>query len=174
MIALAANWLGWTYTICGRQTEGQALLEEAEARLAAMQFRVHIAINALLLGEAAMLEARLKKALAYGQRAFDLSDSWGQPPTLAGALRLLGDIHALSDPPDTAQAEAEYRKSLGIANNLEARPVIARCHLGLGRLYRRAGKAEHAKEHLTIAAGMLREMDMGYWLDHVYGELKHF
>jgi hypothetical protein len=35
---------------------------------------------------------------------------------------------------------------------------------GLGTLYRRTGKPEHAKEHLTTAAAMYSEMDMTYWL----------
>jgi hypothetical protein len=32
------------------------------------------------------------------------------------------------------------------------RPLIAHCHLGLGKLYRRTGKLEQAREHLTTAA----------------------
>ena len=30
-------------------------------------------------------------------------------------------------------------------------PLVAHCHLGLGKLYRRTGKREQAQEHLTIA-----------------------
>jgi len=37
--------------------------------------------------------------------------------------------------------------------------------LGLGKLYRRTGKREHAREHLTTAATMFREMGMTYWLE---------
>jgi hypothetical protein len=44
------------------------------------------------------------------------------------------------------------------------RLLVAHCHLGLGKLHRRIGKREPAQEHLTTAATMYREMDMGYWL----------
>jgi len=44
------------------------------------------------------------------------------------------------------------------------RPLIAHCHLGLGKLYRRTGKGEEAREHLITAATMYREMDMPFWL----------
>ena len=44
------------------------------------------------------------------------------------------------------------------------RPLAAHCHLGLGELYRRTGQREQAREHLTTAATMYREMGMGSWL----------
>ena len=47
---------------------------------------------------------------------------------------------------------------------LGMRPVIAHCHLGLGKLYRRTGKREQAQEHFAIATAMYREMEMTYWL----------
>ena len=37
--------------------------------------------------------------------------------------------------------------------------------LGLGKLYRRTGKREPAREHLTTATTMYREMGMTYWLE---------
>ena len=43
-------------------------------------------------------------------------------------------------------------------------PLVAHCHLGLGKLYRRTGKREEAREHLTTATTMYREMDMGFYL----------
>jgi len=45
------------------------------------------------------------------------------------------------------------------------RPLIAHCHLGLGKLYCHVDKGGQAQEHLTIAAAMYREMDMTYWLE---------
>ena len=45
------------------------------------------------------------------------------------------------------------------------RPLIAHCHLGLGKLYRRTSKREQAQEHLTTATTMYREMGMRYWLE---------
>jgi hypothetical protein len=45
------------------------------------------------------------------------------------------------------------------------RPLIAHCHLGLGKLYRRTGKRQEAQEHLTTATTMYPEMGMTYWLE---------
>jgi len=44
------------------------------------------------------------------------------------------------------------------------RPLIAHCHLGLGKLYRRTRQREQAQEHLTTATTMYREMNMQFWL----------
>ena len=41
----------------------------------------------------------------------------------------------------------------------------AHCHLGFGVLYRRAGRRQQAREHLTIATTMYREMEMPFWLE---------
>ena len=51
-------------------------------------------------------------------------------------------------------------------------PLVAHCHLGLGKLYRRTGKRQQAQEHLTTATTMFREMDMGFWLEKAEAEMR--
>ena len=52
------------------------------------------------------------------------------------------------------------------------RPLVAHCHVGLGKLYRRTGNIEKAKLHLTNGVAMMREMEMGLWLERAEAELK--
>ena len=52
------------------------------------------------------------------------------------------------------------------------RPRVAHCHLGLGKLYRRTGTSEQAREHLTVAVAMYRKMAMMYWLDQAEAEAR--
>jgi hypothetical protein len=54
-----------------------------------------------------------------------------------------------------------------LASELEMRPLVAHCHLGLGRLYRRTGDSEQAEEHLAAATAMYGGMGMTYWLEKV-------
>ena len=49
--------------------------------------------------------------------------------------------------------------------------LVAHCHLGIGKLYRRTGKREQAQGHLTTATTMYREMDMLSWLEQAEAEL---
>ena len=53
------------------------------------------------------------------------------------------------------------------------RPLVAHCHLGLSRLYRRIDKHEQAQEHLVTATTMCREMDVMYWLEKAEADLDH-
>jgi hypothetical protein len=45
------------------------------------------------------------------------------------------------------------------------RPLVAHCHLGLGKLYRQTDHPQEAQEHLTTATRMYREMEMPFWLE---------
>ena len=58
-----------------------------------------------------------------------------------------------------ARADDHYRRVLALASDLGMRPLVAHCHLGLGRLYRPTGKQEEAHEHLTTASTMYGERD---------------
>ena len=51
------------------------------------------------------------------------------------------------------------------------RPLIAHCHLGLGKLCQRTDKQEGAREHLTTAMTMYREMDMRFYLQQTEAEI---
>ena len=74
--------------------------------------------------------------------------------------------------PETLESgEAHYRKALALAEPRGMRPLVAHCHLGLGKLYRRTGKRDQAQEHLTTATTMYREMDMRFWLEQAEKEM---
>jgi hypothetical protein len=51
------------------------------------------------------------------------------------------------------------------------RPLSARCHLSLGRLYRRTGEPQRTRAHLSAAASLLREMNMCFWLEQAEGRV---
>ena len=59
---------------------------------------------------------------------------------------------------------------MALAEELGTRPSVALCHLGLGRLYRQTGNESKAREHLSAAAAMFREMDMPYYLKQTEAE----
>ena len=42
----------------------------------------------------------------------------------------------------------------------------------LGKLYRRSGDLQLAKKHLNDGVAMMREMEMGLWLEKAEAELK--
>jgi len=78
-------------------------------------------------------------------------------------------------PPDLFEvdtAAAHYRQALALAEELGLRPLVAHCHLGLGKLNRRTGKREQAREHLTTATTMYGEIGMPFWLEQADAEMQ--
>jgi hypothetical protein len=71
-----------------------------------------------------------------------------------------------------ATAAAHYSAATTLASELEMRPLVAHCHLGLGKLYRRTGQREQTREHLATATTMYREMGMTYWVEQAEREMK--
>jgi hypothetical protein len=89
----------------------------------------------------------------------------GERGNEAWALRLLGEIASYHARPDVAAAAAHYGAAMTLASEFDMRPLVAHCHFGLGRLYRRTSKRDQAQEHLTTATAMYGEMGMTYWLE---------
>jgi hypothetical protein len=78
---------------------------------------------------------------------------------------LLGEVAARREVPQVEAADDAYRRAMRVAQDLGMRPLVGRCHLGLGELYRVAGKRQPALEHLTAAATMFQEIEMDFWLE---------
>jgi tetratricopeptide (TPR) repeat protein len=158
--------VGETSEALSRIREGEQLLErQVAAGVVATRGGVYHS-----LGRAALLLGRLDEARSLGDRAFKYSAS--RPGTAAYALHLLGDIATHPDRFDAESGEAHYRKALALAEPRGMRPLVAHCHLGLGKLSRRTGKREQAREHLTTATTMYREMDMRFWLEAAKAKLE--
>ena len=82
-----------------------------------------------------------------------------------GAIALVVSVaQAHAAPPEVAPAEASYQQALALAETLGMRPLVAHCHLSLGRLYGQTGRGEQSRAALTIAMDLYRAMDMPFWL----------
>ncbi len=162
--------LGYAYALSGRIAEGIPLLEQALSASETMGYGGAQPLFLVYLGEAYVLAGRLEDALEFAGRALTLARERGQRGYEALALRLLGEVTARRDPPE--HSDGAYRDALALATDLGMRPLIAHCHLGLGKLSRRTGKGEQAREHLITATTMYREMDMRLWLEPVAAELR--
>jgi tetratricopeptide (TPR) repeat protein len=129
-------------------------------------------LRTLRLSEAYLLAGREADARAAAQRALGLTCQHKERGHEAHTLRLLGEIAAREDPLDIGKAENHYRQALALAKELGMRPLIAHCHVGLGKLYRHTGDSAQAKAHLGNGVAMMREMAMGLWLERAEAELK--
>jgi tetratricopeptide (TPR) repeat protein len=129
-------------------------------------------LRTIWLSEAYLLAGREADARTAAQRALGLARQHKERGHEAYTLRLLGEIVARKEPLDIGKAENHYRQALALAEELGMRPLIAHCNVGLGRLYRCAGERQKAEEILTTGVAMMREMQMGLWLERAETELK--
>jgi tetratricopeptide (TPR) repeat protein len=157
--------LGQAYAQSGRFDEAARLLQESRSMIQRMRGDV-TSSYALQHGQVSLVAGHSAEASELGQQqALLLSRHRWQRGEEAQALRLLGEVAARRDSFQPDVAERHYRQALTLAGELGMRPLVAHCHLGLGKLYRRTGKQQDSQEHLTTATTMYREMDMRFWLE---------
>jgi tetratricopeptide (TPR) repeat protein len=167
-----ASPLGLAYAQAGRLSEGLPLLEQAVERSAAMQFVYLHSLWLIHLSEGHWLAGRLDDAAQSAIRALELARAHQERGHQAYALRLLGEIAAHREPSEIAPAQTHYRQAVTLAKELGMRPLVAHCHLGLGKLYRRTGQRIESSEYFATATSMYREMGMPYWLEKAELESK--
>jgi class 3 adenylate cyclase/tetratricopeptide (TPR) repeat protein len=153
--AWAVARLGATSEALERLREGEELVDElAERGIVGNRGWAYHA-----LGRAALVLGRVEEARTLAARAVESSPR--HPGFAAHALHLLGDIAADPARPDVESGEAHYSQALALAELRGMRPLVAHCHLGLGKLHRPGAEAS---EHLAAAATRYRDLGMRFWV----------
>jgi tetratricopeptide (TPR) repeat protein len=168
-IPLAAAALGAAYALSGRADAGLPLIAGAVEDFRGRQIHIRPALILLYAGMTYLSAGRINEAASHVREALALARRLGARGSQAHALCLAGDVASSGG---TEDAEGYYREALALAGELGMRPLIAHCHLGLGKLYRRTEKREEAREHLTTAATMYREMGMRFWLEQAEAAMR--
>jgi hypothetical protein len=158
------------YAWSGRIGEGVSCLQQVLTAYERAGIGYYHTLGLKQLGEAYLLADQVENACA--ERAVMLARGRGERGYEAWALRLLGEIAPHHARPDAATAEAHCGAAMTLASELEMRPLVTHCHLGLGRLFRRTCKREQAQEHLATAMAMYGEMGMRFWLEQAQAELR--
>jgi len=166
MATASVGDLGHAYLLADRAGDAVALLRERIETIG-QDGNVFLPLCLFVLAHASLLEGRVEEAGSAASRAVEVARRYEQRGSEAHGLAVLGLIAAQNGSPE---AEQYYRSALALADELGMRPLLAHCHLGLGQLYRRTGKHEEARQRLTTAATMYREMDMRFYLEQAEAE----
>ena len=164
-------WLGLVYAELGRIDDALAVLDRAldrnSARTESQEVRV-----LLCAGQAYLTTGHGEAARDLTARALASSRERGERGHEALAHWLFGELSDRLDPGDARTAEAHYNEALVLAEPRGMRPLVAHCHAGLAKLYRRAGKRTESDEHFAAATSMYREMGMAYWREKAEAEMR--
>ena len=130
--------LGNALAATGRVGEAMPLLELTNERARHSWLRVQLAHGYLLVG-------KLEEANSVANQVLDSSLTQGYRGHTARSLYVLAESLLHADVSDIAKAEDHYDHAMALANELRMRPLVAHCHVGLGKLYRRTGDYEKAR-----------------------------
>ncbi|HXU87334.1 MAG TPA: adenylate/guanylate cyclase domain-containing protein [Methylomirabilota bacterium] len=154
--------LGVTYAFAGRLDEAVSLVAGAVEGFHSRQTYRWATLILTSATSAYLRAGRLEEAAARAAEALAVARRLGARGAEAHALAVAGEIAAAAK---AQNADALFREALTLAQELGMRPLVAHCHLGLGKLHRRA-------EDLTAATTMYRQMGMRYWLEKAEAETR--
>ena len=162
--------LGLAYALAGRIDDALPVLEFALKEAATTGLRWTYARQHAQVGGGYLLAGQRDEAARLASIALEAARAHKQRGQEAAALWLSAEIAGCAL--EGSRAETDYQHAMVLASEIGLRPLVAHCHLGLGKLYHRTGKREQAREHLTTATTMYREMDMRFWLEKAEAEMK--
>jgi class 3 adenylate cyclase/tetratricopeptide (TPR) repeat protein len=164
--------LGYAHALCDNAAEALIHLNFGIERAISMKVMAYHPLWLSYLSEAHLIVGRLDDAQRVAERAFELAHNQKEYGSKAWALRMSGEVASHWDPPDAEKASKQYDQAITLATELGMRPLVAHCHLGLGRLSRRMGKRQEAQKHLATPTTMFREMEMRFWLEKAKEEMQ--
>jgi transcriptional regulator with AAA-type ATPase domain/tetratricopeptide (TPR) repeat protein len=162
--------LGYAYARSGRIREALPLLERAVEEADSLRLTNMQSTFLAWLGETCFMAGRPEDALRLAETAHTRALEQKEQGHEAHALRLLGELMARREPPDLDKSRDCYGRALALADELGMRPLVAQCHLALGRLDRRTGERANGVRHLDLAVTLFHEMEMRFWLDEALKE----
>jgi tetratricopeptide (TPR) repeat protein len=169
---MVAGYLGRAYTLSNRAADAIAILNEAVDTAAGMELMVDQPIRLVHLSEAYLHAGQTEQAASIAHLALQSAQDYNQRGAGAWTQWLLGEIHSGAGSLETS--EGHYGKAMAVASELGMAPLLAHCHLGIGRGHGRANKGEQAREHLAKAAGLYRSLEMPFWMREAEGALQGF
>ena len=161
--------VGAAYALTCRADQSVPLVAGAVAEFRQRQRHHWPALILLCAGISSLSAGQIHEAASYAREALALTRRLRARSAEAHALRLTADVASTGCGED---AQGHYREALAVASSCGMRPLVAHCHLGLGKLHRRRGDRKQAEENLTTAIAMYREMGMTYWSEQSEAEMR--
>jgi len=165
----ALTILGQAYGLVGRPAEGIPLLKEAIALQEQAGAFVDRALWTRVLARLYFRAGDLDNAEATANAALRFAERHAERGNEAWIHWVVGEV--LCERGDYAAAEQRFQSARLLAAELQMRPLTAHCHFSFGKLHKRTGRHQQAKEQLSAATARYREMDMRFWLEQAEAEL---
>jgi tetratricopeptide (TPR) repeat protein len=161
----ASAALGWALASSGRVDEALPFLERGPSLQTALGFKTHLARMYSWWAEGLLRAGRLEEARDVAGRALEAARACAEAGHEAESRYVMACVLAASGSEHIEAARAQFEQAREQAGSLGLRPLVGRCHLGLGQLSRAMGEEAAATRHLDIASRLFREMQLAPWLE---------
>jgi tetratricopeptide (TPR) repeat protein len=171
VILFASAWLGLAYLKVGRLAEARHVVDRAidlwQASRDATPFSMTYLTTAAALARLAGGEA--EAALATARKALDYADRSRFRLEQGAARRVLGEAYAATGSP--AEAEAAFRESLGILEDIRSRPEVGQTLLAYGRFKLRSDPVE-GRALIERARALFEEIGATGWVSEAQAAIE--
>jgi len=161
--SFTAGSYGHAQSLLGQPDQGLSILTEAVRPQKVSFSAVPSAYPLTALAEAYRLKGDTKKAMQNAEDALSISRQNGEQGFAAWALYYMAQILLDGDSGQIQKAIQSYRQAKEQATELGMRPLLAHCHMGLGRAYIKRELREEARSELVAAIELYRSMEMAFW-----------
>jgi tetratricopeptide (TPR) repeat protein len=165
-------WEGWAWTRAGEPGRGRVLLEEALALSVQLGTKLQLSYAKASLAAALVAVGELSAAPGLCQEAVGLAEEAGDKFGKALAHRALAEAVSRIEPADRRRTDQEILEAIRIQQEIGVRPELARSYVSYARLLTAHGEHARARELLSRAIGMFRDMGMAWDLDRAEQALR--
>jgi tetratricopeptide (TPR) repeat protein len=159
-----AGSLGDVYLLLDRPDDAIPILEKA-VEPQSLDSSVISTIHPIsVLAEAYRLTGQIKKAVKTAEEALRVFRQTEEICFGAWAIYVMAKIQSETGSEQIGQATHTYRRAISLAEELKMRPLLAHCHLDLGKFYNGRGEIKKARSELMKAIDLYRSLDMRFWL----------
>ncbi|HLD78064.1 MAG TPA: tetratricopeptide repeat protein, partial [archaeon] len=171
-VYLTKLWEGRVHISVGDPRRGQVLLEEAlvlSNQLGTKFMLGHLKAN---LAAALVAVGDFDAATRLCQEAIQLAGETGEKFGKALAHRVLAEAVSRIEPADRSRTDHEILEAIRIQQEIGVRPELARSYVSYARLLTAHGEDARARELLSRAIGMFRDMRMAWDLERAEQALR--
>jgi len=166
--AWAQRSLGWALCRAGEPTRGIELLTDVLPIFRTGGFMACEIDLTCYLGEGYWLAGEDDKARQMLEEGLEMATRCGTRHYIGFTQRLLGEMALKNNP---AQAAPYFEKSIAIFREIKAESELAMAFAGYGRLQKKQGEIERAREYLTKALEIFERLGILIQPDKVKEEL---
>jgi tetratricopeptide (TPR) repeat protein len=166
--AWAQRSLGWALCRAGEPSRGIELLTAVLPAFRAGGFLACETDLTCFLGEGYWLAGQDEKARQTLEEGLEMATRCGASYCIGFTHRLLGEMALKNNP---AQAPSYFEKSIAIFREIKAENELAMAYAGYGRLHKKQGEIERAREYLTKALEIFERLGILVQPDKVKEEL---